>query len=190
MVRKIIDQYVDDVVRQLPVSRRKQAEKKLRGAIYEMLAEYTDGEKPVSRDARAVLRELGSPDEVADSYYRQRKRPKGNRGKITAETVARFTRLLMILSAVFVSIGILLIVTRITSNTALVFAGGHTNEYARDRRCQSVAGEEGEKGKEKVREGAAGKQPLFLLYEKPCCGRYPGTPVCRRCLTSLAAGET
>ena len=29
----------------------------------------------------------------------------------------------MILSAVFVSIGILLIVTRITSNTALVFAG-------------------------------------------------------------------
>ena len=86
-------------------------------------AEYTDGEKPVSRDARAVLRELGSPDEVADSYYRQRKRPKGNRGKITAETVARFTRLLMILSAVFVSIGILLIVTRITSNTALVFAG-------------------------------------------------------------------
>ena len=122
-VRKIIDQYVDDVVRQLPVSRRKQAEKKLRGAIYEMLAEYTDGEKPVSRDARAVLRELGSPDEVADSYYRQRKRPKGNRGKITAETVARFTRLLMILSAVFVSIGILLIVTRITSNTALVFAG-------------------------------------------------------------------
>ena len=176
MVRKIIDQYVDDVVRQLPVSRRKQAEKKLRGAIYEMLAEYTDGEKPVSRDARAVLRELGSPDEVADSYYRQRKRPKGNRGKITAETVARFTRLLMILSAVFVSIGILLIVTRITSNTALVFAGTIMGLF--------------EKGKEKVREGAAGKQPLFLLYEKPCCGRYPGTPVCRRCLTSLAAGET
>ena len=105
MVRKIIDQYVDDVVRQLPVSRRRQAEKKLRGAIYEMLTEYTDGEKPVSRDARAVLRELGSPDEVADSYYRQ------------------IIRFMMILSAVLVTVGTLLIVTGVTSNTALVFTG-------------------------------------------------------------------
>ena len=116
MVRKIIDQYVDDVVRQLPVSRRKQAEKKLRGAIYEMLAEYTDGEKPVSRDARAVLRELGSPDEVADSSG-------GKRGRIPAQTAWRIIRFMMILSAVLVTVGTLLIVTGVTSNTALVFTG-------------------------------------------------------------------
>ena len=123
MVRKIIDQYVDDVVRQLPVSRRKQAEKKLRGAIYEMLTEYTDGEKPVSRDARAVLRELGSPDEVADSYYRQRRKTGRKHGKIPAETAWKIIRFMMILSAVFVISGTLLIVTGVTSNTALVFTG-------------------------------------------------------------------
>ena len=123
VVRKIIDQYVDDVVRQLPVSRRKQAEKKLRGAIYEMLTEYTDGEKPVSRDARAVLRELGSPDEVADSYYRQRRKTGRKHGKIPAETAWKIIRFMMILSAVFVISGTLLIVTGVTSNTALVFTG-------------------------------------------------------------------
>ena len=123
MVRKIIDQYVDDVVRQLPVSRRKQAEKKLRGAIYEMLTEYTDGEKPVSRDARAVLRELGSPDEVADSYYRQRRKSGRKHGRMSAETASGIIRFMMMLSAVFVIIGTLLIVTKVTSNTALVFTG-------------------------------------------------------------------
>ena len=123
VVRKIIDQYVDDVVRQLPVSRRRQAEKKLRGAIYEMLTEYTDGEKPVSRDARAVLRELGSPDEVADSYYRQKRKSGGKRGRIPAQTAWRIIRFMMILSAVFVTVGTLLIVIGVTSNTVLVFTG-------------------------------------------------------------------
>ena len=123
VVRKIIDQYVDDVVRQLPVSKRKQAERKLRGAIYEMLTEYTDGAKPVSRDARAILRELGSPDEVADSYYRQRKKSVRKRERITAEAAWSFFRFMMILSAVFVLFGTFLVVTGVTSNTALVFAG-------------------------------------------------------------------
>ena len=123
MVKKIIDQYVEDVVRQLPVSRRRQAEKKLRGAIYEMLTEYTDGEKPVSRDARAILRELGSPDEVADSYYRQRKKTRGTRRRSTGEAAWGFIRFMMILAAVFVTFGTILIVTGVTSNTALVFAG-------------------------------------------------------------------
>ncbi len=123
MVRKIIDQYVDDVVRQLPVSKRRQAEKKLRGAIYEMLTEYTDGEKPVSRDARAILKELGSPDEVADSYYRQRRKAKGRSRRIPAGAAAGIFRLLMILSAVLVTLGTFLVVTGVTSNTALVFAG-------------------------------------------------------------------
>ena len=123
VVRKIIDQYVDDVVRQLPVSRRKQAAKKLRGAIYEMLAEYTDGEKPVSRDARAILRELGSPDEVADSYYRQRKRTGGKHRRIPDGAAVSLIRFMMILSAVLVIFGTFLIVTGVTSNTALVFTG-------------------------------------------------------------------
>ena len=123
MVRKIIDQYVDDVVRQLPVGKRKQAEKKLRGAIYEMLTEYTDGEKPVSRDARAVLRELGSPDEVADSYYRQRKRSGGKHRRIPAGAAVKLIKILMIISVVLVTFGTLLIVTGVTSNTAFVFSG-------------------------------------------------------------------
>ena len=68
MVGRIIDQYVDAVTQQLPIGVRKSVERKLKDTIYDKLDEYTNGQRAVSRDVRAVLREMGSPDEIVNAY--------------------------------------------------------------------------------------------------------------------------
>ena len=73
MVERIIDRYVADVMRYIPPLERLKAERDLKEVIYEMLEDYMEGERPVGRDARAVIRDLGPAYYVA-SEYNQRKR--------------------------------------------------------------------------------------------------------------------
>lgn len=71
MASRMIDRYVDDVVERLPVHKRRQAARFLKRRIYESLMRYTGGEEPTNQDVRTVLKELGSPKQVAQDYYEQ-----------------------------------------------------------------------------------------------------------------------
>ena len=65
-VGELIDRYVYQVVKRLPVSQREDIEQELRGLIDDMLAARS--ENPTREDAMAVLKELGTPFELAAKY--------------------------------------------------------------------------------------------------------------------------
>ncbi len=65
-VGELIDRYVYQVVRRLPQGQRDDIEKELRVLIDDMLSERSDN--PTKEDVVAVLKELGSPFELAAKY--------------------------------------------------------------------------------------------------------------------------
>ncbi len=69
MIEKMIKKYVKEVIKYLPILDRRQARMIITATIYERLEEYTNGLRPIRRDVKAVLRELGAPAKVAYAYY-------------------------------------------------------------------------------------------------------------------------
>lgn len=65
-VQDVIERYIYQVVRRLPVSQREEIKKELQGLIEDMLAERTND--PTREDIDAVLLELGTPWEMANKY--------------------------------------------------------------------------------------------------------------------------
>lgn len=65
----MIKRYVKEVLKYLPIRDRRQARRIILDTIYERLEDYTDGLRPIKKDVKAVLRELGSPAKVAYAYY-------------------------------------------------------------------------------------------------------------------------
>ena len=77
MISDRIDLYVEEAVRPLPRRMRPGARRRLKNLIYEMLEDYTEGDKPTRQDLWTVLDVLGEPAEVGrqmlDHYVRERK---------------------------------------------------------------------------------------------------------------------
>ena len=69
MMERMIKRYVKEVLKYLPIRDRRQARTIITATIYERLEDYTDGLRPMKKDVKAVLRELGSPAKVAYAYY-------------------------------------------------------------------------------------------------------------------------
>jgi hypothetical protein len=67
-VDDMINRYVYQVTRRLPNNTRKDIEQELRTLITDMLEEKTQGNTPGKQDIDTVLKELGSPYELADKY--------------------------------------------------------------------------------------------------------------------------
>lgn len=68
-MERMIKRYVKEVLKYLPIRDRRQARRIILDTIYERLEDYTDGLRPIKKDVKAVLRELGSPAKVAYAYY-------------------------------------------------------------------------------------------------------------------------
>lgn len=68
-MERMIKRYVKEVLKYLPIRDRRKARAIITATIYERLEEYTDGLRPIKKDVKAVLRELGSPAKVAYAYY-------------------------------------------------------------------------------------------------------------------------
>lgn len=123
MVERIIDHYVAEVMRYIPPMERFKAERDLKEVIYEMLDDYMEGERPVGRDARAVIRELGPAYYVA-SEYNQRKRKARHRRKIVMRwAFERLVQIMFALSMFFVVIGVAALALGLTDNMIAIFAG-------------------------------------------------------------------
>ena len=71
VVVRMIDKYVDEVVRYLPLWRRKSARREIREKLFEMLRIYCEGDRPTVRDARAVMHIAGDPRRAAADYERE-----------------------------------------------------------------------------------------------------------------------
>lgn len=68
-MERMIKSYVKVVLKYLPIRDRRQARAIVTATIYERLEEYTDGLRPIRKDVKAVLREMGHPSKVAYAYY-------------------------------------------------------------------------------------------------------------------------
>ncbi|HOA21048.1 MAG TPA: hypothetical protein PKL82_00995 [Anaerolineaceae bacterium] len=64
----LIERYIYAISRQLPVKSREDTARELRTLIADMLAERGAEQEPSEEDIRAVLTELGRPDELAQKY--------------------------------------------------------------------------------------------------------------------------
>ncbi len=123
MVERIIDRYVADVMRYIPPLERIKAERDLKEVIYEMLEDYMDGERPVGRDARAVIRDLGPAYYVA-SEYNQRKRKARRRRRLAAgRALDRLVHVILALSMICVVLGVAALALGITDNMIVIFTG-------------------------------------------------------------------
>lgn len=123
MVSRIINRYVDEVTQQLPIGVRKAAENNLKDMIYEKLDDYTDGQRAVSRDVRAVLREIGTPDELADAYYKELARQKRKRKRESVGNLEEASNVVLWVSILLVALGLILLACGVTSNVFPILLG-------------------------------------------------------------------
>lgn len=123
MVGRIIDQYVDAVTQQLPIGVRKSVERKLKDTIYDKLDEYTNGQRAVSRDVRAVLREMGSPDEIVNAYYEEAARRKKRTKKESDQNMEDASNVIFGVSVMLVILGMILLIAGVTSNVFPILLG-------------------------------------------------------------------
>lgn len=65
---ELLDRYIYDVGKRLPVKQREDIEKELKSLLLDALEARTGGAEPTEADAAAVLKEFGSPEEVAARY--------------------------------------------------------------------------------------------------------------------------
>lgn len=75
MLKKKIKRYVDRVVSYLPILERRKARLIITESIYARLEDLTTGMRPTRQDLYSVLREMGSPESLADAYYEDFYRP-------------------------------------------------------------------------------------------------------------------
>ena len=116
MISNRIDLYVEEAVRPLPRRMRPGARRRLKNFIYEMLEDYTEGDKPTRQDLWTVLEVLGEPSEVGrqmlDHYVREREvfiRKAKKLAKIAS-------RVLYILAFFLVALGIAMLAAGPTAN--------------------------------------------------------------------------
>jgi hypothetical protein len=68
--QELIARYVHEVGTNLPASQRDDIARELRSLLQDSLEEYSGGEEPTLKTARAVLEELGPPAAFAARYHR------------------------------------------------------------------------------------------------------------------------
>lgn len=123
MVSRIVDQYVDAVTQQLPIAVRKSVEQRMKDTIYEKLDEYTHGQRAVSRDVRAVLREMGSPDEIVNAYYEEAARRKKKKSRENEQNMEDALKIVWGVSIMLVVLGLILLIAGVTSNVFPILLG-------------------------------------------------------------------
>ena len=120
MYRRIIDRYLKKVLEYLPVRDRRKARRIISGMIYEMLEEHTDREKPTAKEVREVLKELGTPGELAYAYYDEFHKPL----KIHLDVKKIFQglfRFITVLASILVAAGVISLVMGVGSMIYMVF---------------------------------------------------------------------
>lgn len=119
MYKRMISRYVEKVLEYLPIRDRRKARKVITRMIYARLDDYTEGLRPLGRDVRAVLRELGDPGDLAYAYYAEFHTAFQLNLDLRA-LMLRVTKILTVLAFVLVAGGIMGLILGSGNVTALV----------------------------------------------------------------------
>ncbi len=125
MVSKIVDRYVKHFEQELPITYRRRAGAQLREVIYDTLNEYCGGDRPVSKDAYHVLREIGPSRVLAREYKMRYSRNHRRRHHVQVRKLIRILETaLLALSVLLILTGLILYAAGTTGNLKLFIAGG------------------------------------------------------------------
>lgn len=127
---RLIDRYVYDVTRRLPEKQREDVALELKTEILEMVDDEAQGIKPTKTHVHSVLRRLGRPAKLADSY---RDRPRYIIGPEYYESYIELLKTLLIVVlpiVAFLAFMTQLMVTRDPLIVTAVHAVGGTLEIA------------------------------------------------------------
>lgn len=103
IVNRMIDQYLDAILRYIPFWKKRRARTELRTYIREFLAAYCEGERPTMQDAREIFKIMGKPEKIAGLYL-------SDTGKSLTggtELMSHIRMGLSLLAALFILIGLI-----------------------------------------------------------------------------------
>lgn len=106
MYRRIINRYLDKVLKYLPIRDRRKARKIISDMIYEVLEDYIDGKVATPKEVREALRELGTPGDLAYAYYAEFHKPLTFQFDVKKILNGVF-RFISVLAFVFVAAGVI-----------------------------------------------------------------------------------
>ena len=127
VVMRMIDKYVDEVVRYIPLWRRKAARREIREKLFETLRLYCEGDRPTVRDARAVMHFAGDPRRAAAEYEREhegeRSRRKRKARRRAGRIVHRIEELIFAAAVILLIGGLMSVVLGKSTNPAFFILG-------------------------------------------------------------------
>ena len=106
MLRKRISRYVDSVVSYLPLMERRRARAVITSAIYARIDDITGGGKPTVHEFRLILKEMGTPQSLAEAYYQDFCKSSGKRPDLW-KWMRRFINVLTALALILVVYGMI-----------------------------------------------------------------------------------
>ncbi len=120
---RMIEKYLDEAVRSVPIRARRQVRAGLDGMIRDMLDHYCAGERPTMRDTRSVLRAVGAPEAAARQFVEERKLIQKKNSRRTARLVKRVLEFAFALSVLLMMSGLLSVIIGRTGNIKAFAAG-------------------------------------------------------------------
>ena len=124
LIEKKINTYIHNVIVRLPLYARNGADQDLRDMIYEMLDDYAGDHEPDILDCRDVLRDLGSPAEMAEAYKQSVKLERErNREQEGVRKLTTVSAVLMVAAVLLIGIGLVAVSVKLTSSMLPLFIG-------------------------------------------------------------------
>ena len=143
LIDRKVERYVEAVVSYVPAVSRGRASKDVSEMIYDMIRDYAAGREPDILDARTVIRVLGSPEEIAETWMAADKDRKYETERQIEQTIfglkipslealtrgkalrylSLMTNLFMVLAVVFVVVGLLAVGTHVISSMLPILIG-------------------------------------------------------------------
>lgn len=123
VITRMIDRYVEQVAKQVPIWKRKEIREAVRQTIKEMLTLVCEGEKPTVRDVRHVLQDMGRPSKVARNFLlstEKKRRMIRRRAAIVADSAVK---MLSVVASGMVFLGLALLAIGVSSNLMLFVCG-------------------------------------------------------------------
>ncbi len=127
LIDKKIERYVRDAARYVPAGEKGRMSRELTDMIYEVVGDYAAGEEPDILDVKDVLRDLGTPEEVAANYMESKRNRVEEHGHHAKELLRDWPKLfysaLSVIGTVLVIVGMIGIGTQKIDTMLPVFIG-------------------------------------------------------------------
>jgi len=119
----MIDKYLDEAAKSVPLGARRQVRSGLNDMIREMLVQYCEGERPTLRDTREVLRAIGAPRDAAAQMIEERKLIERRISRRTVKYMKRAMEFIFAVAVLLMMTGLLSVVIGHTGNIKAFIAG-------------------------------------------------------------------